>query len=415
VLTRLVFKKSGWLGLATLLLSVLANALAEGAAQSSVVLTSSANPSTYGQAVILTATVSPPTATGSVTFYDGVKVLEIEPLSGGQAQLHTALLVSGVRSILAYYGGDSNNLPSKSTALSQMVNSVAGNGFTSVTTVGADGDSTHIAVGDFDGDGKADLALSNFNNNYVSVYIGNGDGTFQPAMNSSTSSSSFPYPSSVAVGDFNGDGKLDLVVANQGSDTVGVLIGNGDGTFQPPVEYPAAGTFSVAAGDLDGDGHVDFVAATKNGVSVYLGKGDGTFGAAVNYGFTPGTLALGDFNADGKADLAIIGDGLSIFLGNGDGTFPMTAVYSTSRGFFEQSFELADFNGDGKADLALTNTNGQSVTVFLGNGDGTFQSPESYGSFQSASEVFDLKPTRRSFTGVLGVLATLRETLVRVH
>ena len=139
-----------------------------------------------------------------------------------------------------------------------------------------------MAVGDFNGDGKADLAVANYGSDNVSVLLGNGNGTFQAAVNYAAGTS----PHSVAVGDFNGDGKADLAVANYGSNNVSVLLGNGNGTFQAAVNY-AAGTSpcSVAVGDFNGDGKADLAVANygSNNVSVLLGNGNGTFQAAVNY------------------------------------------------------------------------------------------------------------------------------------
>ena len=129
------------------------------------------------------------------------------------------------------------------------------------------------------------------------------------ALNAPSAFGAGTTPYSVAVGDFNGDGKLDLAVANEGSDNVSILLGNGDGTFQAAVDY-GAGTDpdSVAVGDFNGDGKLDLVVANddSNNVSILLGNGDGTFQAAVNYGVSaPSSVAVGDFNGDGKLDLAV--------------------------------------------------------------------------------------------------------------
>ena len=159
-----------------------------------------------------------------------------------------------------------------------------------------------VAVGDFNGDGKLDLAVANSFDNFVSVLLGKGDGTFQAAVNYGTGSG----PLSVAVGDFNGDGKLDLVVTNAFDNNVSVLLGNGDGTFQAAVNYGAGSApNSVAVGDFNGDGKLDLAVANNgsNNLSVLLGNGDGTFQAAVNYsaGKGPYSVAVGDFNARRQA------------------------------------------------------------------------------------------------------------------
>jgi hypothetical protein len=252
-----------------------------------------------------------------------------------------------------------------------------------------------VAVGDFNGDGKLDIAVANHGSNDVSVFLGKGDGTFQAAV-------SYPAgtnPESVAAGDFNGDGKLDVAVANFGSLNVSVLLGNGDGTFQTAVDYgTGSNPSSVAVGDFNGDGKLDLAVANANSsgngsgnVSVLLGNGDGTFQAAVNYsaGTNPSSIAVGDFNGDGKQDLAVANadifnfgvSGISILLGNGDGTFKTAVNHGAEAGFLT----VADLNGDGKLDLAATN--GKSVGILLGNGDGTFQPQVEYAAGSSPSSL----------------------------
>ena len=170
----------------------------------------------------------------------------------------------------------------------------------------------------------------------------------------------------LTAGDFNGDGKPDLVTPNT------LLIGNGGGTFQSPVVYRASyDGSSVAVGDFDGDGNLDVAVGTMNGlVGVQLGNGDGTFRASVNYDPGIGThaanVATADFNGDGKSDLVVGGDnGFSVLIGNGDGTFQPAMLNGTTRGLWFVA--VGDFNGDGKPDLVTANG---SVSILLGNGDG---------------------------------------------
>ncbi|HTS67965.1 MAG TPA: VCBS repeat-containing protein, partial [Terriglobia bacterium] len=189
---------------------------------------------------------------------------------------------------------------------------------------------------------------------------------------------------SVAVGDFNGDGKLDLAVANARSDNVTILLGNGDGTFTATASSPVTGSGSwyVVVGDFNGDGKLDL--ATEG--AVLLGNGDGTFTAAPSSSGLGGVAAaVGDFNGDGKLDLAVANNSggdceecgsVSILLGNGDGTFTGAASFPATGGVWSRSIAVGDFNGDGKLDLAVANMcattqclNG-SVSILLGNGDG---------------------------------------------
>ncbi len=270
-------------------------------------------------------------------------------------------------------------------------------------------DATSIAVGDLNGDGHPDIVVANGCEDGIcahgglSVLLGKGDGTFQSAA---TYSSGGTLPSSVVIGDVNGDGHSDLVVANWQSHSVGVLLGNGDGTFQAPVTYDAGfDPDSVVTGDVNGDGHPDLVLAdlclpsgdcSTGGVSVLLGKGDGTFQARVTYssgGAAAFSAAIGDVNGDGHPDL-VVGNlyygifsngGVGVLLGNGDGTFQDPATYDAGPG--GNSVEIADTNGDGHPDLvtnvAVNRCNGicsGEVSLMLGNGDGTFPTLDGYPS-----------------------------------
>jgi len=252
-----------------------------------------------------------------------------------------------------------------------------------------------VATGDFNRDGKLDLAVVNSGGNNVSVLLGNGDGTFQSHVDYPTGT----QPSSVAIGDFNGDGKLDLAVANEncpsspcGVGSLSILLGNGDGTFQPAVDYATGGPapYSVVVGDFNQDGKLDLAVAnsgppTPSDVSVLLGNGDGTFQPAVSYsaGEVPAALAVGDFNRDGKLDLAVVDFSCGtpcgrviVLLGNGDGTFQSPVSYDA--GAQPISVAVGDFNGDGKLDLVVANNSSSNVSVLLGNGDGTFKAPVNY-------------------------------------
>ena len=188
------------------------------------------------------------------------------------------------------------------------------------------------------------------------------------------------------TGDVNGDGKPDLAVANSGSDTVSILLGNGDGTFAAALNY-GVGSFprSVALGDINGDGKLDVAVANlgfvRGSVSILLGNGDGTLGAAINYplGSNTRSIAIGDFNRDGKLDLALTNDAsntFSILLGDGKGTFGTPTNYVT--GAIPSSVAVGDFNRDSIPDLAVANEGPSTVSIFLGIGDGTFGAATSY-------------------------------------
>jgi hypothetical protein len=194
--------------------------------------------------------------------------------------------------------------------------------FTAATNFAAGDGPFSVAAGDFNGDGKQDLAVANTFSNNVSILLGNANGTFGAATNFAAGID----PRSVAVGDFNGDGKQDLAVANRLSTNVSILLGNGNGTFGAATNF-AAGVEprSVAVGDFNGDGRQDLAVANQlsNNVSILLGNGNGTFGAATNFaaGNGPLSVAVGDFNGDGRQDLAVadaFSDNVSILL-NGTG------------------------------------------------------------------------------------------------
>ncbi|MEH2051545.1 beta strand repeat-containing protein [Nostoc sp.] len=240
-----------------------------------------------------------------------------------------------------------------------------------------------IVVADFDKDGNPDLVTVNKSSQSVSVLLGRGDGSFKPASNLSVVGFNGLNPYSVAVADFDKDGKLDLVTANNSSNNISVLFGDskGTGTFGPAVNFAlesASAPISVAVGDFNKDGKSDIVTANNasQNVSVLLGDGNGGFATAKNFKVPsrPTAVTVGDFNGDGKSDLAVTSsyfNNVSILLGNGDGTFKSATQFAV--GTNPNSVVVGDFNKDSKLDLAVANSDSNNVSVLLGNGDGTFQ------------------------------------------
>ena len=203
-----------------------------------------------------------------------------------------------------------------------------------------------VAVGDFHGNGNLDVVTADTSGDTVSLFPGNGDGTFG-------FSTSFPAGSEIAgslvVADFNNDGKLDVALANGN-----ILFGNGNGTFGSPVSsYPTGGSIQTA--DFNNDGIPDLALTTSTGVEVMLGHGDGTFGSPKNFtlGYTPGTITASDFNRDGKKDIAVgTGSDVVILLGNGDGTFQLAPGYFAADDYlYVGNLVAVDATGDGYPDI----------------------------------------------------------------
>ena len=236
-----------------------------------------------------------------------------------------------------------------------------------------------LAVGDFNGDGVQDLAVGNYDSNNLTVLLGNGSGGFSAATGSPFAVGT--EPASLAVGDFNGDGIQDLVIAGS---RVAVLLGNGSGGFSLTPGSPFAvgpGAPSVAVGDFNGDGIQDLAVGSfgSGGVAVLLGNGSGGFSAATGSPFALGTgpwpVAVGDFNGDGIQDLAlgnIRSGGVTVLLGNGSAGFSVATGSPFAVGTAPWSVAVGDFNGDGILDLATANATSNNVTILLGNGSGGF-------------------------------------------
>jgi hypothetical protein len=263
-----------------------------------------------------------------------------------------------------------------------------GNGtFQSPSTYATGGTPSNLVVSDFNNDGKLDLATVNNSGNSVSVLLGNGNGLFQSHIDFAVGAG----PVALVAADVNKDGNWDLAVVNETAATVSILLGNGDGTFRPQLSFATtlgSQPSSIAAGDFNRDGNVDLVVTNFNNfggtsVSIYLGLGNGTF----NYLYDP-TVAAGplsviaaDFNRDGILDLAVAsgcGDGsscgrpgsVSILIGNGNGVFQNKVDYNA--GWFPYTVVAGDFRSSGVLDLAITDLDSGSLTFLWGQGNGTF-------------------------------------------
>jgi hypothetical protein len=242
------------------------------------------------------------------------------------------------------------------------------------------------AVADFDHDGILDIVTANYHGNSVSVLFGVGDGSFQAPQTYATLDGA--ATSNLAVGDLNGDGFLDVVATNPERDSVSQFMGRPDGALAPSVTVPVGfqGTsapFSAAIGDFDGDGKSDVAIADmpSHSIIVRLGNGDGSFRPEVAYpeGGQPSYIVIADdMDLDGKLDLVVSNrgsDDVSVLLNRGDGTFFDPVVSATGPGTGPYSIAVADFNLDGVPDVVTANFMTSTASVLLGIGNGAFEAP----------------------------------------
>jgi len=271
------------------------------------------------------------------------------------------------------------------------------------TVIMPDNSSPTIVVGDFNNDGKPDLVAITYLSRAIQVFLGHGNGSFEEPKIVSLPPESDPsldsYPTAITVGDINGDGKQDLLVVGwnvtnysaAGPGAVYTFLGHGDGSFAPPQTTPVGyWPYYIALGDLNGDGKLDaavfnefgdFNYAAQPTIRTLLGHGDGTFEIAQTLleGSVSGgqsyltQFLIDDFNGDGKADMAVANGGMRLSLGHGNGTFARedTSMYNNP---YVRNFVSGDFNNDGKLDLATCGDPGyHDFNVMLGHGEGTFE------------------------------------------
>ena len=375
-----------------------------------VSITANGSPGDYSLTAIVTGYGGPASPTGKISFLDtsfantSLATAALGPGTAGTGWLISQTPAMGSNA-LSEVTGDFNGDGIPDLALLWSNNAVGGP--FSITILFGKGDGTFttgptvqpaglqayptMIGGDFNGDGKADLAVLSYNGNsisYITVLLGKGDGTFATPITgqvySQPATGGDVILGTLAAADFNGDGKLDLAVVGDyvSSGGVTILLGNGDGTFTAagPNLDPSGDFALIATGDFNGDGIPDFVTPNYfefgGSPTIFLGKGDGTFTfkkTSLTLDYFPTSVVVGDFNGDGVLDLAFSDlNGVEIALGNGDGTFnetPASPILVPSELY---SLQVGDFNHDGKLDLAGLDNYNDRIVLLEGAGDGTF-------------------------------------------
>ncbi|CAF4261269.1 unnamed protein product [Rotaria sp. Silwood2] len=252
-----------------------------------------------------------------------------------------------------------------------------------------------IAVGDFNNDSWLDFAIANYDRHNIGIFLNYGNGTFK---NESTYSTGSSRPLSLSIHDFNNDKYLDIVVANDGTNNVGVLLGYGNGSFSDPLIFSTGFDSlpnAVVVADVNSDNQPDIVVANSgtNTIGVFLGFNDGTFSHQITSltSGRPVSLAVGDFNGDTRLDVVVANNdsNIQIFLGNGNGTFTSLAIYATGFHSYPSSVAVRDFNKDGRLDIIVVNSGTKNLGLFLGYGNGIFENQRVYPINNGAPQIVD--------------------------
>jgi hypothetical protein len=302
-------------------------------------------------------------------------------LGNGNGTFKNAVFVPSSRSTISVTTGDFNRDGKQDVAIADQLDKQIGiflgngDGTFQARKNYSVGDAVKVVIADLNGDSLQDLVVSNFQANSVSVLVGNGDGTFQSPVDTTLPAS----PGSLVTGDFNGDHKTDVAVSEfdelfNGFSALGILLGNGNGTFKPGINYGATG--SLASGNFNQDTATDLVGTSGLGVELFFGSGDGTFQARRDFaaGSSPQSVATADLNGDNKLDLAVptmFTNSVSVLKGNGDGSFQPYVTYATGK--MPSAVAIGDVSNDKKKDLVVSNSTANTISVLLGNGDGSFQ------------------------------------------
>lgn len=354
-------------------------------------------------------------------FSDPPCQLDFYPLSND-----TSYPVSeAVATALADFNGD-HNLDIAAVDLNDNVVAILlgyGNGTFRLVGNLSTGDSSipyAIAIGDFNNDTRPDFVVMNIGSNTVGLFLGNGDGTFQTQL--TTSTGSIGYPTTFAVGYIDKDGQLDVAVINGEEQEVAAFLGSGNGSFQEQTASPIGNysySFSLVIGDFNNDRRTDMVLADYGSslVLLYLGFGNGTFQSqiAYNYTFRPYVVDAADFNRDGSLDLAVLEDDyahIHILFGNGDGTFYPQSILFLGNYAYVNSFILYDLDNDGNKDFIMVGGDLLTLIVFQGNSNGSFQAQKTFSTTaivdQSGMSAGDLNNDNRPD---LAIISFSRDTV----